>query len=77
MRNAVFAQRARERGDLGQAVVLEDLGHVLTNIDAAPRNRGSGLRLRLEWNTSGLLFDVRILQQNEASARARMYEELP
>jgi hypothetical protein len=55
----------RAQGDLGTASVLESLGRVLTNIDHAPE-LDDGWHLRLEWNTKGLLLDIRILRQNDA-----------
>jgi hypothetical protein len=66
LKNAVYIQSAREQGDLGTASVLENLGRVLTSIDHAPESKDSGFKLRLEWNTQGLLLDVRILRQNDA-----------
>ncbi len=66
LKNAVYIHDARAQGDLGTASVLEDLGRVLTNIDHAPESDDSGWHLRLEWNTKGLLLDIRILRQNDA-----------
>lgn len=66
LKNAVYIHDARAHGDLGTASVLEDLGRVLTNIDHAPDSDDSGWHLRLEWNTKGLLLDIRILRQNDA-----------
>lgn len=65
LRNADFVQRAQQRGDLAEAATLDDLGRVLTNIDHQPRSHESGLRLRVEMNTDGLLLDIRILRQND------------
>jgi hypothetical protein len=65
LKNAVYIQNARAENDLGTATVLEDLGRVLINIDHAPKSEDSGWHLRLEWNTKGLLLDIRILQQND------------
>jgi hypothetical protein len=65
LKNAVYIQDARAESDLGTATVLEHLGRVLTHIDHAPRSDDSGWHLRLEWNTKGLLLDIRILQQND------------
>jgi len=44
---------------------LENLGRVLTTLDNEPETQHSTWRLRLEMNTSGLLLDIRILQQND------------
>jgi len=66
LKNAVFIQTARANGDMGTAAVLDNLGRVLTNIDHESAPDDSGWHLRLEWNTRGLLLDIRILQQNDA-----------
>ncbi len=69
VRNAVYIHSAREHGDLGTASVLEDLDHVLTNMEHEPKSEESehtGWHLRLEMNTQGLLLDIRILRQNDA-----------
>ena len=66
LRNAIYIQSARQRGDLGTGFVLEDLGRVLTTIDHAPKSEDGGWHLRMEWNTKGLLLDIRILQQNDS-----------
>lgn len=67
LRNADFVQRAQQRGDLAEASTLEDLGRVLTNIEHQPHSRRSGIDLRVEMNTDGLLLDIRILRQNDQS----------
>ena len=66
LKNAVYISTARREGDLGTAAVLDNLGRVLTNIDHEPSLDDSGWHLRLEWNTKGLLLDIRILRQNDA-----------
>ncbi len=68
LKNAVYVRAARQEGDLGTAAVLDRLGRVLTNIDHEPRSNDNGWELRLEWNTKGLLLDVRILRQNDAAS---------
>ena len=65
LKNAVFVRNARDNGDLAEAVVLENFGRVLTTLDNEPPTSHSTWRLRLEMNTSGLLLDIRILQQND------------
>lgn len=65
LKNAVYVQHAQQRGDLAEAATLDSLGRVLTNIDHQPRNHESGLRVRVEMNTDGLLLDIRILRQND------------
>jgi predicted anti-sigma-YlaC factor YlaD len=62
--NAVYIRSARDHGDLAQAVVLDDLGRVLTSLDNEPPKH-STLQLRVEMNTRGLLLDLRILRQND------------
>ncbi len=69
IKNAVYIRSAREHGDLGTASVLEDLDHVLTNMEHESTSEDSeptGWHLRLEMNTRGLLLDIRILRQNDA-----------
>ena len=66
LRNAVYIRTARQRGDLGAASVLEELDPVLTSIDHQPRAGEPGMHLRMEWNTRGLLLDLRILEQNDS-----------
>jgi len=61
--NAVYLREARNRGDLPDAVALERLGRVLTS---AHNPDEGGMQLRVEMNTDGLLFDLRILRQNHS-----------
>ena len=63
--NAVYTRAARERGNLAQAAVLDDLGRVLTTLDNESPSPHKTLQVRLEMNTSGLLLDIRILRQND------------
>ncbi len=65
LKNAVYVHAARASGDVAEAAVLENLGRVLTTLDNEPETSHSTWRLRLEMNTSGLLLDIRILQQND------------
>jgi hypothetical protein len=65
LKNALYVRNARESGDLAEAAVLENFGRVLTTLDNEPPTPHSTWRLRLEMNTSGLLLDIRILQQND------------
>lgn len=67
--NAVYVRQARADGDLAEAAVLEDLGRVLTTLDNEPPTHESTWRLRIEMNTNGLLFDLRVLRQNDAPTR--------
>ena len=64
--NALYVQRAQRDGDTAQASVLEQLGRTLTSVEHQPPNPPKRWNLRLEMNTSGLLLDIRILQQNDA-----------
>lgn len=66
LKNAVYVKQARDRGDLGEASVLDNLGRVLTTLDHEPSTPSTGLHLRLDMNTDGLLLDIRILRQNDA-----------
>lgn len=61
--NAVYLREARSRGDLPDAFALERLGRVLTS---AHNPEEAGMQLRVEMNTDGLLFDLRILRQNHS-----------
>ncbi len=61
MTNAAYLSEAHDHGDLPDAVALERLGRVLTTANHAT---SSGLELRVEMNTEGLLLDLRILRQN-------------
>jgi hypothetical protein len=65
LQNAVYVRNARDSGDLAEAAVLENFGRVLTTLDNEPQTPHSTWRLRLEMNTSGLLLDIRVLQQND------------
>ena len=65
LKNAVYVRTAHQQGNLGAAAVLENLGRVLTNIDHESATAQGGWHLRLEWNTDGLLLEIRILRQND------------
>ena len=65
LRNAVYVRTARSSGDFADAAVLEKLGQLLTTVDHDPETAEPGWHLRFELNTDGLLFDLRILRQNE------------
>jgi hypothetical protein len=75
LKNAVYIRMAREEGDPGKAVVLDDLGRLLTNIDHANSPNDSGWDLRLEWNTKGLLLDIRILRQDDSRHSTNLKRE--
>ena len=65
LKNAVYVQTARQRGDLGEASVLENFGRVLTNLEHESETPGGGWRLRIELHTDGLLLELRVLRQND------------
>jgi hypothetical protein len=65
LHNALYVQKARQRGDLAEASTLENLGRVLTSIGNEPRSSEGTFRVRFEMNTDGLLLDIRILRQND------------
>jgi hypothetical protein len=64
--NAVYVQRARSTGDVAEAAVLEELGRTLTDVEHAPATPRKSWDLRMEMNTSGLLLDIRVLEQNDS-----------
>ena len=65
-KNAAYLRTARSEGDQADAVVLERLDRVLTTVRHAP---ASGVQVRLDLNTEGLLFELRILRQNQTQTQ--------
>jgi hypothetical protein len=73
LENAVYHQSAEQHGDLATAAVIDDLGRVLTSLDAEPA--GAGLKehasnpdaFRLQVNLGGVLLDLRILHHNDST----------
>ena len=65
LKNAVYVRTARQRGDLGEASVLENFGRVLTSLEHESETPGGGWRLRVELHTDGLLLELRVLRQND------------
>jgi hypothetical protein len=63
--NAVYVRTARANGNLGQAIVLDDLGRVLTNLEHETDGQIGNLHFRIEMNTDTLLLNIRILRQND------------
>lgn len=59
--NAVYVRQARASGNLPEVSILEDLGRTLTTLNHEPDR---GWHVRMEFNTNGLLLDIRLLQQN-------------
>jgi hypothetical protein len=66
LKNALYVRAARDEGDYGTAAVLDNFGRVLTDLNHRPPAGDSTWHLRFEWNTDGLLLDLRILRQNNA-----------
>jgi len=66
--NALYVQRAKSSGDVAEASVLEELGRTLTNVEHAPAEPKKSWDVRMEMNTSGLLLDIRVLEQNNSDS---------
>jgi hypothetical protein len=72
LENAVYHQSAEQRGDRSTAAVIDDLGRVLTSLDAEPLNAEPQHRthdpdaFRLQMNLGGVLLDLRILHHNDS-----------
>jgi hypothetical protein len=72
LENAVYHQSAEQHGDMETAAVIDDLGRVLTSLDAEPLNierephTDKPDAFRLEVNLGGVLLDLRILHHNES-----------
>jgi hypothetical protein len=70
--NALYINKANADGDLAEAAVLDELGRTLTTLQhepAGPSKTEEGWHLRVEMNANGLLLDIRILQQNDSTAK--------
>ena len=73
--NALYVRKASADGDAAEAAVLDKLDRTLTTLEHEPTgarkpdNADNGWHLRVEMNTSGLLLDIRILQQNDSSSK--------
>lgn len=61
--NAVYLSEARSSGDLTAAFALERLERVLTTAHSTSE---SGFQVQMDMHTDGLLFDLRILRQNNS-----------
>jgi hypothetical protein len=72
LENAVYHQSAEQHGDMATAAVIDDLGRVLTSLDAEPveaelKEHGSNPdAFRLQMNLGGVLLDLRILHHNDS-----------
>jgi len=65
LENAMYYQSAETRGDMSTAAVIDDLGRVLTSLDAEPRESAHDEdAFRLQMKVGGVLLDLRILQHN-------------
>ena len=71
LENAVYRRSAEQYGDMGAAEIIDDLGRVLTTLDAEPVDTESDEGSRMEMNLSRVLFDLRILSHNESASRER------
>jgi len=62
LENAVYYQSAESRGDSSTAAVIDDLGRVLTSLDAEPRESARDEdSVRLQIHVGDVLLDLRIL----------------
>lgn len=75
IQNAACIRSAKEQREFGEAVVLENLGRVLTSIEAARSTPHSVQQLQSEWHTTGLLFELRILEQDKRTQVTQPVEE--
>jgi len=65
LENAVYYQSAETRGDMSTAAVIDDLGRVLTSLDAEPRESAHDEdAVRLQIHVGDVLLDLRILGHN-------------
>jgi hypothetical protein len=69
--NSIYIRKADADGDVAEAAVLDRLDRTLTTLEHEPTGKkdkaDDGWHLRFEMSTNGLLFDLRILQQNDSS----------
>jgi len=67
LENAVYYTSAETRGDMSTAAVIDDLGRVLTSLDAEPRASARDEdSVQLQLTVGSVLFDLRILHHNSA-----------
>lgn len=68
--NALYHAKAEQHGDLAAATVIDDLGRVLTALDAEPEHHRRRTEphdpdaFRMEMSVGGVLLDLRILHDN-------------
>lgn len=75
LHNALYVRNARARGQFGEAIVFENLGRVLTSVEAAPPTSHAILQFQKDWNIAGLLLEMRLLQQDKRADRPSPVEE--
>jgi hypothetical protein len=65
LENAVYYQNAETRGDTSTAAVIDDLGRVLTSLDAVPQTSARDEdAVRLQIHVGDVLLDLRILHHD-------------
>jgi hypothetical protein len=65
LENAMYYQSAETRGDMSTAAVIDDLGRVLTSLDAEPQTSAHDEdSFRLEMHLGDVLLDLRILHHD-------------
>jgi len=65
LENAMYYQSAETRGDISTAAVIDDLGRVLTSLDAEPRASAHDEdSFRLQMKVGDVLLDLRILDHD-------------
>ena len=70
LQNAVYHQSAESDGDMATAAVIDDLGRVLTSLDAEPQQSASNDdSFRLQMSVGGVLLDLRILHHDSAATK--------
>jgi hypothetical protein len=77
LENAVYHESAEQRGDMQAAAVIDDLGRVLTSLDAetqkldAKQDDESRDAFRMQMNLGGVLLDLRILHRDDGDSRGQ------
>jgi hypothetical protein len=77
LENAMYYQSAEQHGDMETAAVIDDLGRVLTSLDAKPldaerKHQGSDPdAFRLQMDLGGVLLDLRILHHSDSPSGAQ------
>jgi len=67
LENAVYYESAETHGDMSTAAVIDDLGRVLTALDAEPRESAHDEdAVRLQIHVGNVLLDLRILDHDTA-----------